>query len=103
MLGEYRIGASQRRIRLVVLLPYEFLSQIALSDQRNNGAQTPLPLRSCRLLRREKIFPAGLTGASGSGIIQLSPVRRYADLAQLVEQLIRNEQVVGSSPIISSI
>ena len=28
---------------------------------------------------------------------------RYADLAQLVEQLIRNEQVVGSSPIISSI
>ena len=26
-----------------------------------------------------------------------------ADLAQLVEQLIRNEQVVGSSPIISSI
>ena len=33
--------------------------------------------------------------------------RRYcgghADVAQLVEQLIRNEQVVGSSPIISSI
>ena len=26
-----------------------------------------------------------------------------ADLAQLVERLIRNEQVVGSSPIISSI
>ena len=26
-----------------------------------------------------------------------------ADLAQLVEQLIRNEQVVGSNPIISSI
>jgi hypothetical protein len=26
----------------------------------------------------------------------------YADLAQLVEQLIRNEQVVGSSPIIGS-
>ena len=51
----------------------------------------------------KKILAAGLTGARGSGIIPLSPVRRYADLAQLVEQLIRNEQVVGSSPIISSI
>ena len=29
--------------------------------------------------------------------------RQIADLAQLVEQLIRNEQVVGSNPIISSI
>ena len=27
----------------------------------------------------------------------------HADMAQLVEQLIRNEQVVGSSPTISSI
>ena len=27
---------------------------------------------------------------------------RYADMAQLVEQLIRNEQAVGSSPTISS-
>ena len=51
----------------------------------------------------KKIFAAGLTGARASGIIPLSPVGRYADLAQLVEQLIRNEQVVGSSPIISSI
>ena len=53
---------------------------------------------------RMKIFlKTGLTWAPPSGIIPLSPVRRYADLAQLVEQLIRNEQVVGSSPIISSI
>ena len=44
VLGEYRIGASLRRIRLVALLPYEFLSQIAMADQRNNGAQTPLPI-----------------------------------------------------------
>ena len=27
----------------------------------------------------------------------------YADVAQLVEQLIRNQQVTGSSPVISSI
>ena len=30
-------------------------------------------------------------------------IDKSADLAQLVEQLIRNEQVVGSNPIISSI
>ena len=52
---------------------------------------------------REKIFAAGLTGTPHSVIMPLSPMRCYADLAQLVEQLIRNEQVVGSSPIISSI
>ena len=33
----------------------------------------------------------------------MSLVKRHAGLAQLVEQLIRNEQVVGSSPIASSI
>ena len=27
----------------------------------------------------------------------------YADVAQLVEQLIRNQQVIGSSPIVGSI
>jgi hypothetical protein len=29
--------------------------------------------------------------------------RRHADVAQLVEQLIRNQQVIGSSPIVGSI
>ena len=42
------------------------------------------------------------------GVLSLQPQRQmagweYADLAQLVEQLIRNEQVVGSSPIIGSL
>ena len=30
-------------------------------------------------------------------------VKEYADVAQLVEQLIRNQQVIGSSPIVGSI
>lgn len=51
---------------------------------------------------RKNLF-SGLTEASRSGIIPLSPVRRYADLAQLVEQLIRNEQVAGSIPVNGSI
>ena len=29
--------------------------------------------------------------------------KEYADVAQLVEQLIRNQQVIGSSPIVGSI
>jgi hypothetical protein len=29
--------------------------------------------------------------------------KRRADVAQLVEQLIRNQQVIGSSPIVGSI
>jgi hypothetical protein len=29
--------------------------------------------------------------------------REHADVAQLVEQLIRNQQVIGSSPIVGSI
>ena len=36
-------------------------------------------------------------------VCQSRKVADVADLAQLVEQLIRNEQVVGSNPIISSI
>ena len=31
------------------------------------------------------------------------PERHYANVAQLVEQLIRNEQVIGSNPFIGSI
>ena len=55
----------------------------------------------------EKISKRVLTTYARSRIINFvshaDVVSRHADVAQLVEQLIRNEQVVGSSPIISSI
>ena len=35
--------------------------------------------------------------------MQNEPLSKKADVAQLVEQLIRNQQVVGSSPIVGSI
>ena len=38
-------------------------------------------------------FPGGNTGSIPVGVI-------YADVAQLAEQLICNQQVIGSSPII---
>ena len=55
----------------------------------------------------KKISKRVLTTYARSRIINFvshaDVVSRHADVAQLVEQLIRNEQVVGSSPIISSI
>ena len=55
----------------------------------------------------EKISKRVLTTYARSRIMNFvshaDVVSRHADVAQLVEQLIRNEQVVGSSPIISSI
>ena len=54
----------------------------------------------------EKILIKRLTGINSSSILFLVSCEDswyFADLAQLVEQLIRNEQVVGSNPIISSI
>ena len=40
-------------------------------------------------IEEEHPFPRSMWGA-------------YADVAQLVEQLIRNQQVIGSSPIVGS-
>ena len=55
---------------------------------------------------RGKLFCPCDCAASGAVPIFAAPSktvgRAQADLAQLVEQLIRNEQVVGSSPIIGS-
>ena len=47
-------------------------------------------------------------GKNASAQLYLPPAQRYnqeeqADVAQLVEQLIRNQQVVGSTPIFGSI
>ena len=39
-----------------------------------------------------------LLGEAFNGVFSM----KYADVAQLVEQLIRNQQVAGSSPAISS-
>ena len=44
-------------------------------------------------------FHGGNTGSIPVGVIFLF-TRKYADVAQLAEQLICNQQVIGSSPII---
>ena len=42
-------------------------------------------------------FHGGNTGSIPVGVIR---TKKYADVAQLAEQLICNQQVIGSSPII---
>ena len=42
-------------------------------------------------------FHGGNTGSIPVGVIK---IKKYADVAQLAEQLICNQQVIGSSPII---
>ena len=46
-------------------------------------------------------FHGGNTGSIPVGVIMMKVI--YADVAQLAEQLICNQQVIGSSPIIGFI
>ena len=45
-------------------------------------------------------FHGGNTGSIPVGVTRESDIRECADVAQLAEQLICNQQVIGSSPII---
>ena len=48
-------------------------------------------------------FHGGNTGSIPVGVTWFKPIvytQQYADVAQLAEQLICNQQVIGSSPII---
>ena len=51
-------------------------------------------------------FHGGNTGSIPVGVTWFKPIvytQQYADVAQLAEQLICNQQVIGSSPIIGSL
>ena len=48
-------------------------------------------------------FHGGNTGSIPVGVTRESDIRECADVAQLAEQLICNQQVIGSSPIIGSL
>ncbi len=61
---------------------------------------------SCCILQPDPMVqnlptPPGAAMGTMSGTF-LSPKSKSADVAQLVEQLIRNQQVIGSSPIVGS-
>ena len=45
-------------------------------------------------------FHGGNTGSIPVGVTRESDIRECADVAQLAEQLICNQQVIGSSPLI---
>ena len=48
-------------------------------------------------------FHGGNTGSIPVGVTEHKIFVMYADVAQLAEQLICNQQVIGSSPIIGSL
>ena len=52
-----------------------------------------------RQKHRRSVGLVNFTGGQRNDTI----VKEHADVAQLVEQLIRNQQVIGSSPIVGSI
>ena len=73
-----------------------------LEQKKKSGAAVP-KLKRIRL-RGQAVktspFHGGNTGSIPVGVIS---VIAYADVAQLAEQLICNQQVIGSSPIIGLI
>ena len=73
-----------------------------LEQKKKSGAAVP-KLKRIRL-RGQAVktspFHGGNTGSIPVGVTRESDIRECADVAQLAEQLICNQQVIGSSPII---
>ena len=72
-----------------------------LSLSKNHGRQQKLRLRGQAV--KTSPFHGGNTGSIPVGVTWFKPIvytQQYADVAQLAEQLICNQQVIGSSPII---
>ena len=71
----------------------------------NRGVVGSSPTRGAFWLHGQVVktspFHGGNTGSSPVGVILCN--RIFADMAQLAEQLICNQQVIGSSPIIGFI
>ena len=65
------------------------------------------PTRGVFWLRGQAVktspFHGGNTGSIPVGVTEYKIFVMYADVAQLAEQLICNQQVIGSSPIIGSL
>ena len=63
-----------------------------------------LPMNSLLRLHGQAVktppFHGGNTGSIPVGVTEYKIFVMYADVAQLAEQLICNQQVIGSSPII---
>ena len=72
-----------------------------LSLSKNHGRQQKLRLRGQAV--KTSPFHGGNTGSIPVGVTEYKIFVMYADVAQLAEQLICNQQVIGSSPIIGSL
>ena len=73
----------------------------------NRGVVGSSPTRGAFWLHGQAVktspFHGGNTGSIPVGVTEYKIFVMYADVAQLAEQLICNQQVIGSSPIIGSL
>ena len=74
--------------------------------KKRKPAMNKLPFSNVWLLGqavKTSPFHGGNTGSIPVGVTEYKIFVMYADVAQLAEQLICNQQVIGSSPIIGSL
>ena len=72
--------------------------------QQGEFSETCVPIKFNNWLHGQAVktppFHGGNRGSNPLGVTDNKIGRSYADVAQLAEQLICNQQVIGSSPII---
>ena len=75
--------------------------------QQGELSETSVPIKFNNWLHGQAVktspFHGGNTGSIPVGVTEYKIFVMYADVAQLAEQLICNQQVIGSSPIIGSL
>ena len=84
-------------------LPNSFSYDNILLVAEQKSRQTKQKLRLRGQAVKTSPFHGGNTGSIPVGVIEYKIFVMYADVAQLAEQLICNQQVIGSSPIIGSL
>ena len=92
---ESRLGRSGSLAQLGEHLPYK---QRVTGSSPTRGVFLNIRLRGQAV--KTSPFHGGNTGSIPVGVTGGSQRKRDADVAQLAEQLICNQQVIGSSPII---
>ena len=84
-------------------LPNSFSYDNILLVAEQKSRQTKQKLRLRGQAVKTSPFHGGNTGSIPVGVTEYKIFVMYADVAQLAEQLICNQQVIGSSPIIGSL
>ena len=94
-------------MKIYLIYKYSSLAQSVEHSAVNRVVVGSSPTGGVFWLRGQAVktspFHGGNTGSIPVGVTWFKPIvytQQYADVAQLAEQLICNQQVIGSSPII---